>query len=110
MVTKKTVKSTSSIVGKGELVDRVYSSKAKSLSLNKAQVESIINETLEEIKKALVKKEEIRFPSYFSLKTFMAKPRIAMNLKTKKKMTIPAKRRVKFTISSILKEMVANEK
>jgi len=37
----------------------------------------------------------------------MAKPRIAMNLKTKKKMNIPAKRRVKFTISSILKEMVA---
>ncbi|WNE40102.1 MAG: DNA-binding protein HU [Mycoplasmataceae bacterium] len=110
MVTKKTTKSTSSIVGKGELVDRIYNSKAKSLSLSKTQIESIVNETLEEIKKALINEEEVRFPSYFSFKTFMAKPRIAMNLKTKAKMTIPAKRRVKFSISSSLKEMVANKK
>lgn len=110
MVTKKATKSTSSIVGKGELVDRIYNSKAKSLSLSKTQIESIVNETLEEIKKALVNKEEVRFPGYFSFKTFMAKPRIAMNLKTKAKMTIPAKRRVKFSISSSLKEMVANKK
>lgn len=110
MVTKKTVKSKSPIVGKGELVERVYSSKAKSLSLNKTQVESVINEALEEIKKALVNKEEVRFPSYFSFKTFMAKPRIAMNLKTKVKMNIPAKRRVKFSISNNLKELVASQK
>jgi DNA-binding protein HU-beta len=110
MVTTKAVKSTSPIVGKGELIDRIYNSKAKSLSLNKSQVESVVNEVLEEIKKALVNKEEVRFPNYFSFKTFMAKPRIAMNLKTKAKMTIPAKRRVKFSISNSLKELVANKK
>lgn len=111
MVTTKIKKSSvSSIVGKKELADRVYNAKGKKISLNKSQIEEVINESLEELKKALVKKEEVRFPGYFSFKTFMAKPRVAMNLRTKKKMNIPAKRRVKFTISSNLKELVANEK
>ncbi|MDR1670530.1 MAG: HU family DNA-binding protein [Spiroplasmataceae bacterium] len=112
MVTKLTKKptSSSSIVTKSGLADRIKDSKFKNNSLTKAQIEAVINETLEELKKALVKKEEIRFPGYFSFKTFMAKPRIAMNLKTKKKMTIPAKRRVKFSVSNNLKEAVANGK
>ncbi|WNE40961.1 MAG: DNA-binding protein HU [Mycoplasmataceae bacterium] len=105
----KTKKLASTIIGKRELADRVHNSKEKN-SLTRSQIEEVIGESLEEIKKALVGKEEIRFPSYFSLKTFMAKPRIAMNLKTKKKMTIPAKRRVKFSVSKNFKESVANGK
>ena len=95
------------IVGKKELTDRVHNLSGKKLSLSKIQIEEIINQSLEQIKEALINKEEIRFPGYFSFKTFMAKPRIAMNLKTKEKMNIPAKRRVKFSISSNLKELVA---
>lgn len=65
---------------------------------------------LEEIKKSLVKGEEIRFPSYLSLKTATQKARIAMNLQTKKKMSIPAKRVLKAKFSLDLKEAIAKKK
>jgi len=110
VTTKKVVSSTTPILGKAKLAERIHNSNSKKLSLTKAQIEIVINEALEEMKKALIKKEEIRFPNYFSLKTFMAKPRMAMNLKTKKKMMIPAKRRVKFSISLDLKQRVADGK
>src|SRR4051812_1469899 len=111
MVTiKKAVVSSTQIVGKSKLAEKIHSSKGKKLSLTKMQIEAVIGELLEEIKKTLIKKEEIRFPNYFSLKTFMAKPRTAMNLKTKKKMLIPAKRRTKFAISLDLKKRIAEGK
>jgi len=107
---KTAVSTTVSIVGKSKLAERVYNSQGKKNSLTKSQIETVIGEALEEIKKSLIKKEEIRFPSYFSVKTFMAKPRTAMNLQTKKKMMIPAKRRVRFAISLDLKKRVADGK
>ncbi|CAI2167941.1 4672_t:CDS:2 [Funneliformis geosporum] len=92
MVTKKsTKKPVVSIVGKAKLAERIYSNKGRILSLNKLQIEAVISEVLEETKKSLLKGETIRFPSYYSLHTVMQKPRVAMNLQTKKKMTIPAK-------------------
>ncbi|CAI2192424.1 12694_t:CDS:2 [Funneliformis geosporum] len=92
MVTKKsTKKPVTSIVGKAKLAERIYNNKGRILSLNKLQIEAVISEVLEETKKSLLKGETIRFPSYYSLHTVMQKPRVAMNLQTKKKMTIPAK-------------------
>jgi DNA-binding protein HU-beta len=112
MVTTKkpAVSSTASIAGKSKLAERVYNSTGKKHSLTKIQVETVISELLEEIKKSLVKGEEVRFPNFFSLKTFMAKPRTAMNLQTKKKMLIPAKKRAQFKISTDLKEKIAKGK
>ena len=111
VTTKKTkVSSAMSIVGKAKLAERIYSSNGKKLSLTKSQIEAVISEVLEEMKKALIREEEIRFPNYFSLRTFIAKPRTAMNLRTKKKMMIPAKRRARFAISKDLKERIANRK
>ena len=112
MVTTKKVKvsSTTPILGKAKLAERIHNSSGRKFSLTKSQIETVISEVLEEMKKALIKKEEIRFPNYFSLKTFMAKSRMAMNLKTKKKMIIPEKRRVKFAISLDLKQRVADGK
>jgi len=107
---KKTAVSSNPIVGKAKLAEKIHSLKGKKLSLTKTQIETVIGELLEEIKKSLIKKEEIRFPNYFSLKTFMAKPRTAMNLKTKKKMMIPAKRRARFVISLNLKKHIAEGK
>lgn len=108
---KKTAMSaTVSIVGKSKLAERIYNSHGKRNSLTKSQIETVIGEALEEIKKSLIKKEEIRFPNYFSLKTFLAKPRTAMNLKTNKKMNIPAKRRTRFAISPNLKKRIAEGK
>jgi len=112
MVTTKkpAVSSAASIAGKSKLAERVHGSTGKKHSLTKIQVETVISELLEEIKKSLIKGEEVRFPNYLSLKTFMAKPRTAMNLQTKKKMLIPAKRRVQVKISTDLKERVAKGK
>ncbi|CAI2199469.1 8996_t:CDS:2, partial [Funneliformis geosporum] len=70
------------------------------------QVTKIIDELLLEVKKALVKGEEVRFLGYFSFKTTMTKPRIAMNLQTKKKMKVPAKRVPKCKFSTNLKEAI----
>src|SRR4051812_24951426 len=95
----KTKKITAPIVGKSKLAEQVYL-KAKKHSLTKSQVEAVIGLLLEEIKRSLIKGDEIRFPSYFSMKTTMSKARMAMNLQTKKKMSIPAKRvpKAKFSV------------
>jgi nucleoid DNA-binding protein len=52
----------------------------------------------------------MRFPGYLSLKTTIQKPRVAMNLQTKKKMTIPAKRVPKAKFSEELKEGISKTK
>jgi len=106
----KAKKTTTPIVGKSKLVERVYNSIGKKYSLNKNNVEMMVNGLLEEVKKALVCGEEIRLPSYFSMKTTISKPRVAMNLQTKKKMTIPAKRVPKVKFSNDLKEEIAKKK
>ena len=82
----------------------------KKHSLNKVQIDSVLAQYLEETKKALVKGEEIRFPGYFSLKTATQAARMAMNLQTKKKMNIPAKRVPKAKFSDDLKMSIKNRK
>ena len=71
------------------------------------QVSKIIDEFLLETKKSLLKGEEVRLLGYFSFKTMITKPRIAMNLQTKKKMTIPTKRVPKVKFSESLKKEIA---
>ena len=93
-------------ISKKELAQRV----AKNIRISQVQAETILNEILEQTKKALVKGEEIRFIGYFSLKTTMTSPRMAMNLQTKKKMKVPAKRVPKCKFSLGLKEEIAQKK
>ena len=107
MVAKKTAVS---IVGKSKLAERVYNAKGRKLSLTKSQIEAVVSEILEETKKSLLKGESIRFPGYFSLQTVVQKPRVAMNLQTKKKMTIPAKRVPKAKFSNELKKEISKKK
>src|SRR6185312_17370433 len=90
------------ITGKIQLTERI----AKKTELTKSEIDSVITNLLAEIKKALVKGEEIRLQGYFSLKTTMTKPRIAMNLQTNKKMKVPAKRVPKCKFSATLKEEI----
>ena len=100
--------SKSKLVSKKTLTDRISDNLSKQkISLTKNQIETVLSELLEEIKKALIKGEEIRLPGYLSLKTTIQKPRVAMNLQTKKKMTIPAKRVPKCKFSTILKEEIS---
>lgn len=108
MVTK-TTKST--IVGKKLLGERIAENlKRKKQTITKVQTEAVINEFLEEVKKSLIKGEELRFPGYLSLKTTLQKPRVAMNLQTKKKMSIPAKRVPKAKFADDLKVEIAKKK
>ena len=93
------------IIGKKQLTERV----SKITKYPQNQVSRIIEELLEETKKALVKGDEIRLQGYYSLKTTMTKPRIAMNLQTKKKMKVPAKRVPKCKFSLSLKEEISNK-
>jgi DNA-binding protein HU-beta len=94
------------IAGKKQLTERI----AKKTKTPQNQVVRIIDELLEETKKALVKGEEVRLLGYFTLKTAITKPRIAMNLQTKKKMKVPAKRVPKCKFSASLKEAVSQKK
>src|SRR5438067_13701700 len=94
------------IAGKKQLTERI----AKKTKTPQNQVGKIIDELLEETKKSLVKGEEVRLQGYFTLKTTITKPRIAMNLQTKKKMKVPAKRVPKCKFSSSLKEAISQKK
>ena len=94
------------ITGKSQLIDRI----SKNTKLTKNQTETVITNLLEEIKKSLLKGEEVRLQGYFSLKTAITKPRTAMNLQTKKKMKVPAKRVPKCKFSTNLKEEITKKK
>ena len=94
------------IVGKKQLTERI----AKKTKTPQIQVVRIIDEFLAETKKSLLKGEEVRLLGYFSFKTTMTTPRMAMNLQTKKKMTVPAKRVPKCKFSTDLKKEIAKKK
>src|SRR4051794_31128983 len=96
----------STITGKKQLTERI----AKKTKTPQNQVTKIIDEFLEETKKSLLKGEEVRLLGYFTLKTAITKPRIAMNLQTKKKMKVPAKRVPKCKFSTNLKEAISQKK
>ena len=111
MATKsKTTVTKATITGKKTLTERIQLKLiSKKIALTKAQTEAVLTEYLEETKQALIKGEEIRFPGYFSLKTATQAARVAMNLQTKQKMTIPAKRVPKAKFSPDLKEAIAKK-
>src|SRR5690348_4165275 len=88
----KATSAKTTLVSKKTLTDRISEKIGKKVNLTKNQIEAVLSEYLEQTKQALINVEEIRLPGYFSFKTVISKPRIAMNLQTKKKMTIPAKR------------------
>jgi DNA-binding protein HU-beta len=94
------------ITGKTQLTERI----SKKTRYPQNQVAQIIDELLTETKKSLLKGEEVRLQGYFSLKTVMTAPRMAMNLQTKKKMKVPAKRVPKCKFSTTLKEEIAKRK
>lgn len=99
-----------SLVSKKTLTDRISEKIGKQHSLTKIQIEAVLSQYLEETKQALLKGEEIRLPSYFSFKTTIQKPRVAMNLQTKKRMTVPAKRVPKVKFSEELKNDIGKRK
>src|SRR5438477_12375030 len=98
--------SKTTITGKSQLTERI----AKKTKYPQNQVGKIIEEFLTETKKSLLKGEEVRLMGYFTLKTAITKPRIAMNLQTGKKMKVPAKRVPKCKFAIGLKEEISKKK
>ena len=94
------------ITGKKQLTERI----AKKTKYPQNQVAKIIDEFLLETKKSLLKGEEVRLQGYFSFRTTITAPRMAMNLQTGKKMKVPAKRVPKCKFSLSLKEAIAQKK
>ena len=93
------------ITGKSQLTERI----AKKTRISKNIIENVVSELLTETKKSLLKGEEVRLLGYFSFKTTITKPRMAMNLQTKKKMKVPAKRVPKCKFSLGLKEEISKK-
>jgi DNA-binding protein HU-beta len=93
------------IAGKKQLTERI----SRKTKYPQNQVSKIIDEFLEEAKKSLLKGEEVRLQGYFTLKTTITKPRMAMNLQTGKKMKVPAKRVPKCKFSLALKEVISKK-
>jgi nucleoid DNA-binding protein len=102
---KNTYMPKTTITGKTQLIDRI----SKKVKLTKSEIDSVITNLLEETKKSLLKGEEIRLQGYFSFKTTITKPRMAMNLQTKKKMKVPSKRVPKCKFSISLKEEISQK-
>ncbi|CAG8731972.1 10737_t:CDS:1, partial [Ambispora leptoticha] len=98
-------KTKSTITGKNQLIERI----AKKIKLTKNQIDQVVTNFLAETKTALVKGEEVRLLGYYTLKTTMTSPRIAMNLQTKKKMKVPSKRVPKCKFSESLKGDIAKK-
>ena len=94
------------IIGKKQLTERI----SRKTRFPQNQVSQIMEGFLEETKIALVKGEEVRLLGYFSFKTTITKPKMAMNLQTKKKMNVPAKRVPKCKFSIALKEEISKKK
>jgi DNA-binding protein HU-beta len=90
------------IVSKEILINRVR----KEVNY-KNNVKEVVDVLLEVIDQALIDGEEIRLIGHFIFKTEIQKPRVAMNLQTKKKMIIPAKRVPKVRFSGELKKKIA---
>jgi len=97
--------SKTTITSKKILIERI----AKKTKTPQSQVARIIDELLLETKKSLLKGEEVRFLGYFSFKTTMTAPRLAMNLQTGKKMKVPSKKVPKCKFSGSLKEEIAKK-
>ncbi len=89
--------------GKKQLTEQI----AKKTKFSQTQVSQVIDELLEQTKKILIQGGEIRLQGYFSLKTTLTVPRMAMNLQTGKKMKVPAKRVPKCKFSLSLKEAIS---
>src|SRR5437763_13597989 len=94
------------ITSKKQLTERI----SKKTRIPQNQVNRIIDEFLLETKKSLIKGEEVRLQGYFTLKTTITKPRMAMNLQTGKKMKVPAKRVAKCKLAIGLKEEISQKK
>ncbi len=93
-------------VTKQDLIKRVI---AKTGKTNR-DVTEIILATLDSVREALEAGEEVRLVNFGAFRVQRTAARIGVNPKTREKMEVPAKLRVKFTPGKVLNEAVGSTK
>lgn len=91
-------------VTKADLVKRVVAKTKK----NNKEVTEVIIATLDSVKEALASGEEVRLVNFGVFRPQERAARTGVNPKTRQKMQVPAKMRVKFTPGKVLNESVAH--
>jgi len=87
-------------VTKKELVDRI----AESADAKRVVVRRIIQTFLDEIIKELGNGNRLEFRDFGVFESRMRAPRVAQNPKTMDKVSVPAKRTVKFKVGRLMRE------
>jgi nucleoid DNA-binding protein len=87
-------------MNKGELVEAV----AKKVGMPKAQVDEVIKTVIETIAKT-VRKENVQLVGLGTFKPVTRKARMGINPATQKKIKIPSRKTVKFSVSANLKRL-----
>jgi DNA-binding protein HU-beta len=91
-----------SIVTKSDLVSTV----ATAANLNKKQATAVVDQLLEDITSALKSGEKVAIAGFGSFQVKATAARQGINPFTKQPMTIPAKKKLKFSAAKQLKELV----
>ena len=79
---------------------------AKDTNLSKKDVEAVVEQVFEEIKKSLQKGEAVQINNFGTLKVSERKARKGVNPQTKEKIDIPAIKTVTFKVAKSLKDSV----
>lgn len=93
-------------VGKIELITKV----AQKLDIPQKDAANVINQTIGEISDQLKSGNSVTIMDFGTFKIQKVKARKGRNVKTGEEMTIPAHKRVKFTVGKKLSEMVKAKK
>ena len=89
-----------STVTKKDLIDRI----ASGTRCKRADVKRIVQRFLDDVIEELGKGNRLEFRDFGVLETKVRAPRMAQNPKTLQRVSVPAKRTVKFKVGRLLKE------
>lgn len=89
-------------MNKADLISKV----AEKSGLTKKDSELAVNGVMESLKEALKTQDKIQLIGFGTFKVVERKARKGMNIQTKKAITIPAKKAVRFVPGKTLKEIV----
>jgi DNA-binding protein HU-beta len=103
---KKTGAKSSSTVGRLELSRRV----SQQTKLPQKQVSEVLEATIDTIREALQKGDEVRLVGFGSFKVRMSAARRGVNPRDRKPIEVPAKERVRFSPGKELSEAVMKKK
>ena len=102
----KTTKSASGTIGRQELSRRI----SQQTKLPQKQVSEVLEATIDTIREALQKGDEVRLVGFGSFKVRTSAARRGVNPRDRQPIEVPAKERVRFSPGKELSEAVRKEK